>query len=218
MRGYIPSYSPEFGVVSVILKQPLRILIALVTALTLTPLAHAERADRDKPVNIESDRMNADDAQKTAVFEGRVVLTQGTLRIRADRLTVRQDSEGFQSAVAVGRLATFRHKREGLDEYIDGEAQRIEYDGRADRVQLFNGARVRRDSGDDVRGSTISYDSKTEQFSFQSAKDASPQSRDGRVRAVIMPKKKDRGTTASGAQAAPLELKPAPAIAAPRQD
>jgi len=191
----------------------LRILIAL--ALVLALPARAERADRDKPVNIDSDRMNADDAQKTAVFDGRVVLTQGTLLIRADRLTVRQDSEGFQSATALGKPATFRQRREGLDEYIDGEAERIEYDGRADRVQLFNGARIRRDGGDDVRGSIISYDSKTEFFSVQSAKDASPQSRDARVRAVIMPKKKEGSGVAP---AAPLELKPAPAIAAPRQD
>ena len=198
-----------------ILKQSVRLLAALVLGFALAGLTRAERADRDKPVNIESDRLNADDARKTAVFEGHVVLTQGTLRIRADRLTVRQDSEGFQSAVAVGRPATFRQKREGLDEYVEGEAERIEYDGRADRVQLFNGARVRRDGGDDVRGSYIFYDSKTERFSVQSAKDASPQSRDGRVRAVIMPKKKEGSAVAPGA---PLELRPAPAIAAPRQD
>jgi lipopolysaccharide export system protein LptA len=194
----------------------LRTFVAL--ALMVALPVRAERADRDKPVNIESERMNADDAQKTAVFEGRVVLTQGTLLIRADRLTVHQDSEGFQSAVALGRPATFRQKREGLDEYIDGEAERIEYDGRADRVQLYNSARVRRDGGDDVRGSYISYDSKTEFFSVQSTKNASPQSRDGRVRAVIMPKKKDGATTAPAATPAPLELKPSPAIAAPRQD
>ena len=197
---------------------PTLVALALASTFTLGLPARAERADRDKPVNIESDRMNADDAQKTAVFEGRVVLTQGTLLIHADRLTVRQDREGFQSAVAVGRPATFRQKREGLDEHIDGEAERIEYDGRADRVQLFNGARVRRDGGDDVRGSYISYDSKTEFFSVQSAKDASPQSRDGRVRAVIMPKKKDGAAIAPRAPAAPLELKAPPAIADPRQD
>ena len=193
-------------------------MIALALTAGLACPVRAERADRDKPVNIESDRMHADDTRKTAVFEGRVVLTQGTLLIRADRLTVRQDSEGFQLATAVGRPAAFRQKREGLDEYIDGEAERIEYDGRADRVELFNSARVRRDGGDEVRGSTISYDSKTEYFSVQSAKDASPQSRDGRVRAVIMPKKKEGGAIATGATGAPLELKPAPAIAAPRQD
>jgi lipopolysaccharide export system protein LptA len=201
-------------------RQPIAYALALALALflTLAGPARAERADRDKPVNIESDRMNADDAQKTAVFEGRVVLTQGTLLIRADRLTVRQDSEGFHSAVAVGRLATFRQRREGLDEYIDGEAERIEYDGRADRVQLFNSAHIRRDGGDDVRGSYISYDSKTEYFSVQSAKDASAQSRDARVRAVIMPKKKEGNAVVPGTPAAPLDLRPVPAIAAPRQD
>ena len=188
--------------------------LAVVLATAIAGSARAERADRDRPVNIESDRMNADDAQKTAVFEGRVVLTQGTLMIRADRLTVRQDSEGFHSAVAVGKPTSFRQKREGLDEYIDGEAERIEYDGRADKVQLFNNARVRRDSGDDVRGHYISYDAKTEYFSVQSSKDADAQSRDARVRAVIMPKTK----AGPAAPAAPLELRPAPAIAKPRQD
>lgn len=192
----------------------LRFLIAMLVMLAMP--AHAERADRDKPVTIESERMSADDAQKTAVFEGRVVLTQGTLVIRADHLTVRQDNEGFQSAVALGKPATFRQKREGVDEYIDAEAERVEYDGRADRVQLFNRARVRRDGGDDVRGNYISYDSKTEFFRVESAKDAQPESRDARVRAVIMPKKKEGSGGAP--PAAPLGLKPAPAITAPRKD
>src|SRR6185503_1071821 len=103
-------------------------LVLLLAALALP--AAAERTDRDKPVNIESDRMNADDAKKTAVFEGRVVLSQGTLLIRAERLTLRQDPDGFQYGVALGNPATFRQKRDGVNEYIDGEAERIEYDGR----------------------------------------------------------------------------------------
>lgn len=194
----------------------LRAAAALTVGLAMLATAYparAERADRDRPVNIEADRMNADDAQKTAVFEGRVVLTQGTLLIRADRLTVRQDKEGFQSGVALGKPATFRQKREGSDEYIDGEAERIEYDGRADRVQLFNRARLRRDGGDDVRGNYISYDAKTEFFSVQAAKDAPAGSGDGRVRAVIMPRK-----GAAGGSSAPPESKPAPAITGPRQE
>jgi lipopolysaccharide export system protein LptA len=169
--------------------------VALLACAWFTAPAHAEKADRDKPVNIESDRMNADDAKKTAVFEGRVVLTQGTLTIKADRLTIRQDKDGFQYGVATGNLATFRQKRDGADEYIDGEAERIEYDGRSDRVQLFEKARLRRDTGDDVRGNYISYDSRTEFFSVQSAKDAPAQGSDGRVRAVIMPKKTEGAAT-----------------------
>jgi lipopolysaccharide export system protein LptA len=177
--------------------------------------AQAERADRDRPVNIEADRMDADDAQKTAVFEGHVMLTQGTLRIRADRITVRQDSDGFQYGIALGKPATFRQKREAVDDYVEAEAERIEYDGRAERVQLFNRAQLRRDGGDDIRGNYISYDSKTERFTVQAAKDAPAQTGGDRVRAVIMPKVK--AGSAAG-PATPLELKPAPAITNPRQD
>jgi lipopolysaccharide export system protein LptA len=168
-------------------------LTALAVALLAYSPARAELADRDKPVNLESDRMNADDAKKTSVFEGRVVLTQGTMVIHADRLTVKQDSQGFQSGIAMGNLATFRQKREGFDENIEGEAERIEYDGRADRVEFFNRARLRRDCGDDVVGNYISYDSKTEQFSVQSAK-GSAANKDDRVRAIIMPRNQQQSS------------------------
>ncbi|HXC39258.1 MAG TPA: lipopolysaccharide transport periplasmic protein LptA [Burkholderiales bacterium] len=162
------------------------------------PPAHAEKADRDKPVNIESDRMNANDAKKTAVFDGKVVLTQGTMTIRAERIIVVQDAQGFQSGTAIGSPATFRQKREGVNEYIEAEAERIEYNGRADKVEFFNRARLRRDCGDDVRGGYISYDSRSEFFTVNSAgANASNTSNAqgtqapkpaGRVSAVLMPK------------------------------
>jgi lipopolysaccharide export system protein LptA len=151
--------------------------------------ASAERADRDKPVNIESESMIADEAKKLATFDGKVVLIQGSLIIRADRIVVQQDNDGFQRGVATGNPASFRHKREGLGEYIGGEALRIEYDTRADRVEFFKSARLRRDSGDDIRGDYISYDAKTERFTVKASNEASGAGREGRVRAIIMPKK-----------------------------
>ncbi len=184
-------------------------------AIVAAPPARAEKLDREKPVNIEADRMLADDGKQTVQFEGRVVLTQGTFVLRADSLTVRQDKEGFQTGVALGSPATFRQKRDGADEWIDGEARRIEYDGKAERVELFDRARVTRDK-DEVRGNYIAYDMRAEIYKVQGAKDppAAAAGREGRVRATIQPKKKDEG-------AAPrppgLELKPAPALEAGRQ-
>jgi len=172
--------------------------LALATWCVLaTATASAERADRDKPVNIESDSMIADEAKKVASFDGKVVLTQGSLIIRADRIVVQQDNDGFQRGVATGNPASFRHKREGLGEYIDGEALRIEYDTRVDRVEFFNGARLRRDSGDDIRGDYISYDARTERFTVKASNEASESGREGRVRATIMPKKPAPQTPAS---------------------
>jgi lipopolysaccharide export system protein LptA len=168
--------------------------------------ALAERADRDKPVNIESDRMTADDSKKTATFDGRVVLSQGTLVIRADRIVVRQDNEGFQFGSATGGsggtaagLASFRQKREGANDYIDAEAERIEYDGKADKVEFFTRARLRKGGGDDVCGNYISYDSRSEFFSVNSGKSPSGTAQSGsRVHAVLMPR-----------NATPSEQKPA---------
>jgi lipopolysaccharide export system protein LptA len=147
----------------------------------------AEVADRDQPVNIESDSMTADEAKKIATFSGKVVLTQGTMVIRADRIVVQQDDSGFQEGVATGSPATFRRKQEGHGDYIEGEAQRIQYDGRIERVELFDNARLRRDSGDDIRGDYISYDARTERFTVKASD--SKDKTEGRVRATIMPKK-----------------------------
>jgi lipopolysaccharide export system protein LptA len=148
--------------------------------------ALAERADRDKPINIESDSMISDEAKKVATFEGKVVLTQGSLIIRADRIVVRQDGDGFYHGVASGKPATFRHKRDGPGEYLDGEAFRIEYDNKLERVEFVNSARLRRDSGDDIRGDFISYDPRTQRFTVKSTGEAPGTDR---VRATIMPKK-----------------------------
>ena len=98
--------------------------------------ALAEKADRSKPVKLEADRVTVDDGKKVHVFEGRVNLTQGTLNIRADKIVVTQDAEGFQKGIATagpGGLAHIRQKLEGKDEYIDGEAERIEHDGNSEQ-------------------------------------------------------------------------------------
>jgi lipopolysaccharide export system protein LptA len=172
----------------------------------------AEKADREKPINLEADRVTVDDAKQISTFEGRVVLTQGTLIIRGDRMEVRQDNQGFKNGVTWGNLAYFKQKREGYDEYIEGWAERIEYDSRADKMQMFNRASMKKGS-DEVRGSYISYDAGTEFFQVigGGAKAAAAENSDGRVRAVIQPKPKEKP-----AAQAPLPLKPDSRLTAPR--
>jgi lipopolysaccharide export system protein LptA len=175
----------------------------------------AERADRDKPVNLEADRVDLDDAKKEAVFVGNVTLIQGTLTIKADKIIVKQDAEGFQYGVAYGNPAHFRQKREGADEYIDGFSERLEYDGKADKVQMFTNARIQR-GGDEVRGDYISYNAVTEFFQvIGGGKSASPKGTSpGRVHAVIQPKPKP-GTP--GTPPGSVELKPSESVQTPQQ-
>src|SRR5918997_5031053 len=108
--------------------------------------------------------------------------------MRGDRMEVRQDKDGFRQGVMWGNLAYFRQKREGVDELIEGWAERVEYDGRADKVQMFNRAMLKRGQ-DEVRGSYISYDSNTEFFQVDGAtKSASSKPGDNRVRVILQPK------------------------------
>src|SRR5690606_25851183 len=140
---------------------PHRLLAAFLLAVLPLQGAWAERADRNQPINIESDRLTADENKQVAIFEGRAILTQGSFVLRADRLIVRQDDTGFEHATAYGAPATFRERREGTNEWIDGEALRIEYDGRKEFVELFDKARLTREK-DEVRGSYISYDARSD--------------------------------------------------------
>jgi lipopolysaccharide export system protein LptA len=195
------------------------------------PAAKAEKADRDKPVNIEADRVSVDDVKKVQVFEGNVQLVKGTLIIRAERIVVTQDDDGYQRGVATGTASVpprFRQKREGQDEYIEGEGERIEHDAKAEKTEFFNRAWVK--SGlDEVRGQFISYDARTENYFVTSGPNgtrAQPGSGE-RVRAVIQPKNKeaDAAVATSGpvkpprpAAAIVPALKGAKDIANPRQE
>jgi len=164
--------------------------LAICIVMAVSP-AWAEKADRDKPTQIEANRMSADDTRRMNIFEGNVVLTKGTISVHADRIVVRQDTEGFQSTTATGSPVRFKQKmdpKEGEKEgrWMDGEAMRIEIDDRKQTIELFQNARVNR-GGDEVAGNYIFVDQRSDFFSVSSGKGAPP----GRVRATIQPKASD---------------------------
>jgi lipopolysaccharide export system protein LptA len=157
---------------------------ALCTAL-LAPLAHAEKADRDKPVNLEADTVTLDDVKKISVYQGNVILSQGTLMLRADRVQVTQNASGLDKISATGRPVAFRQKVDGRDEFIDGFADRIEYDSVNSQLELIGQAQLRR-GNDELRGTQISYNANTEFYKVVGQPGA--QTPKGRVRAVLRPK------------------------------
>lgn len=166
--------------------------LAILMACAAAPAA-AEKADRNKPMNVEADALKYDDLKQTSVFTGKVVVTKGSIVIRGARIDVRQDPEGYQYGVVTaepGKLAFYRQKRDGVDEFIEGEGEIIEYDGKADRVKFIKRAEMRRIRGgtlaDQVVGSLITYDNTTDVFTVDGGP-ASP-AQGGRVRAVLSPK------------------------------
>ena len=205
--------------------RPPSLLLFAALALASLHAAHAEKADRNKPMNIEADALRHDELKQTSVFTGRVVLTKGTIVLRGAQLEVRQEPDGYQHGVVTaepGKRAFFRQKRDtpagAPDEFVEGEGEVIEYDGRTDIVKLIRRAEMRRyreaQLTDEVEGAIIVYNNLTDVFTVDGQKTApagTPAGTPGgRVRAVLAPK--EVATDAAPARGQPPELRSTPSL------
>ncbi len=160
----------------------------------------AERADRDKPTNVEANQMFYDETKQTNTFIGNVVLTRGTMVMHAEKMVIRQDAAGYQFATvyaAPGGLATFRQKRDGgKDLWMEGQAgDRIEYDTKNEVAKLFRQSKIKMlDRGkvtDEVEGEYIAYDTRAEFYTVNNTATGESKPGGGRVRATMQPREKD---------------------------
>lgn len=195
--------------------------LALAAALAGAP-ALAERADRGKPMSIEADQPGSVDLQRQVViFNGNVVISQGTMLLKADRVELRERPDGYREAKAIGsadKPASFRQKRDGVDEVVEGLADRIEFDARTDTLRFVGNAAVRRlragAVADEITGSLITWDNTNELFNVTGGA-PSPANPSGRVRAVFAPRDEGAASAAASAPsaapppAAPQHRKPA---------
>jgi lipopolysaccharide export system protein LptA len=200
-------------------------VLAAAVGLAATAPAHAERADRTKPMVVEADRPGTVDLQRqVVVFNGNVVISQGTMVLRADRVEMREMPDGFRAASAIGgsgRQASWRQRRDGpADEIVEGVADRIEFDGKADTLRFVGNGAVRRLRGgavaDEITGATIVWDNLAEVFRVEGGAPtaANPS---GRVRVILSPRAEASGAdAAAGAASAGAQGAPAAPLAPAR--
>jgi len=169
----------------------------LLIGMAATGSSLAEKADMTKPTNIEANQMAYDDVKQINTFTGDVVLTRGTLILKAERMVVTQDPAGYQYATVYakrGEKATFRQKRDGGPNlWIEGEAaDRIEYDTKSEVAKFYVNAKIRLLEGasptDEVEGEFISYDSKQEFYSVNNTPSSTSKAGAGRIKAIIQPR------------------------------
>jgi len=186
-----------------------------VVALSLAALnAAAERADSQKQAAIEFDQAHIDEVTQTRTLTGRVVLTRGTLTVKSDKAVLKESPEGYMVltlTAAPGKVATFRQKRDGGPNlWVEGQAQRIEYDERTELVKLFSDATVRQlENGrlsSEVNGAFISYDNRTEQANVGGNAGGQSQPGQGRNTLILAPR---RGAAAPAATPVPAAGNPA---------
>jgi len=167
------------------------LIAAAILSLATLP-AWAERADSLKQAVINFDSLDVDEVTGTRILTGNVVVTRGTLQLKSDKAVVKESPEGYMTVTltsAPGNAATFRQKRDGGPNlWVEGKAQRIEYDERLELVKLFSDAVVKELEGDrltnEVDGEYISYDNRKEVVQVHN--DPSGESKPGKGRGTLI--------------------------------
>ncbi len=169
-------------------------LFALLLALCPSPGALALSTDRDQPINIEADRAEADNAKRVTTYYGDVIITQGTLRITGETVTIQYDQEDhLTKLVSEGAPARFRQLPDGKADapknYQVAQASRMEYYAQDDLIVLLGDA-IYGEGGDEVAADRIVYDSVKSQMKAESRAAAEGESKkSSRVKIKIEPKK-----------------------------
>ena len=153
-----------------------------------------------------------DGVNQRTELQGNVVISQGSLLVRAEKVDVRETRDGYYQAYASGATrqpVSFRQARDTPGEAVEGVADQLEYDTRTETVRFIGNATVRRTQGtvvgQEVTGAVIVYDSRTEVFTLEGGS-ASPNP-NGRTRIVMMPRLQPSELPVSAPPAA-LPLKP----------
>ncbi|WGL17976.1 lipopolysaccharide transport periplasmic protein LptA [Microbulbifer bruguierae] len=139
----------------------------LYTALLAAGNAQALPNDREQPVKVSADKLEANRSKNLSVYSGNVVITQGSLQIRADRVEVHGSVKGeINKVIATGTPAHFQQQVEESTNPVKARAKRIEFQVTNDALQLTGEAFVDRD-GNTLSAERIDYDLNSEQMQAQ---------------------------------------------------
>ncbi len=190
----LPVFAPPLASSVPRLKRGLALVLTLAGAFFGAPV-QAEKADRTKSFVIEADKPGVLDLQRqTLIFNGNAVISQGSMLLRAERIEMRETPEGYRAATAIGsaaKPASWRQRRDGVDETVEGTADRIEFDGRSDTLRFVGNGAVRRlragAVADEITGASIVWDNLAEVFKVEGGT-ATPANPSGRVRVILSPR------------------------------
>jgi lipopolysaccharide export system protein LptA len=191
-------------------------LIVVSTALSLiaVPFAtHAERADRTQKVNVSSIESDGDFGKGVYKLSKNVLITQGTLKISADKADIRTDDSEQYKAVLTAKPVCFQQRTDNGD-WTQGVSERVEYDSNAGVVELFGNA-ILFVGEDETRANYIIYNTQAGTYEARDSKDRKASGKG--VTFVLQPREKDESVVPSPATSnaetapgtAPTTTKPA---------
>ena len=171
-------------------------LLVGTTAVAQTPAGSESPANTEEPdTQVLSDTLSYDDANKTSVFTGNVILTRGLMKLTADKLSLREDAQGFQHGIATvsdSRFVYIRQERPESYEVVEARGDRGEYNGKLNTVKMVGHATVTRficgKPFDTVNGEVVTFNNQNNTYSATGGPASAAQP--GRVRSIAQPRAK----------------------------
>lgn len=165
-------------------------IAVLILYISLSTEGRALSTDREQSIQIQSDRAIIDDAKGIAIYEGHVIITQGTIRIDADKVTLNYTKkQDIEKVIAEGNPTRFKQTPDGGKEDIKAKAVRMEYDALQNVLQLIQEAELQQ-AKDSFAGQHITYDTHSGIIRADKGNN-----KDGRITVIIQPRpKKDTKT------------------------
>jgi lipopolysaccharide export system protein LptA len=169
---------------------------ALLAACFITA-AHAEKADQDKPVILEAEKVSVNDVQQVYELDGQVLLTKGSILITGEKGNIRVDPEGYEYVDIQGNpksTASFRQRREGpANEFMQGRGQTVTYNAKTELLTLTGDASLKRllnmQMLDQLQGWKIDYDDVQQRYQVSPPATAKPEDLP-LARAILSPRRK----------------------------
>lgn len=136
-----------------------KFLMLLFSALLLhlAGMAHGLPSDKDAPVNIEADSGEINQATGTTIYEGDVIITQGSMKLTANKVTIQYQNKKPHRLTATGYPAHFEQKPDASKPLVKGKGNKIVYLIHSEELILTDNAELQQ-GGDSFRSDRIVYD------------------------------------------------------------
>lgn len=135
------------------------ITLMLLLQASLPFTAQALEEDVNKPIEVEADSVEIDEGSGKSIYKGNVILTQGSIRLAADKITVIQHEKKSDQIIAVGSPAVLTQKSANGKKPVKGNSTRMEYSVNSDILFLIGDATLTQDQ-DTFKSDRIAYDRK----------------------------------------------------------
>lgn len=169
----------------------------LALGLAISNISYAEKADQDKPLILEAEKVSVNDVQQTYELNGQILLIKGSIVVTGDQGNIKVDPEGYEYVEMQGtpkEVASFREKREGpADEFMQGRATDVTYNAKTELLTLTGNADLKRLDNmvmlDQLHGWKIEYDDIRQYYRVSPPPDAKPDDLP-LARAILSPRRK----------------------------